>query len=132
MARAVSYLMDSAAEAAIIPRPVALKALTRIAARWGLKKNEIPELLGRAPRTVRDWFRTDRGSLEPDVNERISHLIGIFDGLHRLFGDNDYADQWIREQNAAFGGLTPLQLLMTGRFTAIVEIRRYIEESLAL
>lgn len=132
MARAVSYLLDSAGAAAAIPRPVALKALERIAERWHLKRQQIPAIMGRPPRTVRDWFASDRGSLEPDVNERISHLIGIYDGLHRLFGDDAYADRWIHEPNAAFGGIAPRDLLLTGRFTAIVEVRRYIEEALTL
>jgi uncharacterized protein (DUF2384 family) len=131
MAAWYSAVLAVANETPAIPRSVALKALERIAERWNLKRRQIPDLVGRPARTVRDWFDRDRGALEPDVNERISHLVGIYDGLHRLFGDGDYADRWIHEPNAAFAGHPPRDLLLSGRFTALVEVRRYIEQALS-
>lgn len=113
-----------------ISRVVALKALERITQRWKLQRKQLPQLLGRPPRTVRDWFEHDRGQLDMDVTERISHLVGIYDGLHRIFGDSEYADRWIHEPNLAFDGKPPVTWLLSGRFTAIVEVRRYIERAL--
>ncbi|MDE2571482.1 MAG: DUF2384 domain-containing protein [bacterium] len=115
-----------------ISRSVALKAVGRIAERWGLGKPELARVLGMLPaRTVRDWFERDRNEPLPhDVVERISHLIGIYDGLHRLFGDDAYADRWIAIKNEAFGSREPRELLLSGSFTALVDIRRYVERAL--
>ncbi|MDQ2680484.1 MAG: MbcA/ParS/Xre antitoxin family protein [Candidatus Eremiobacteraeota bacterium] len=57
-------------------------------------------------------------------------MLGIYDGLHRLFGDADYADRWIHQPNQAFDGHAPSELLLTGTFTALVEVRCYIEQAL--
>jgi len=112
-------------------RQVALKALQRIAESWGLEKRELPRLLSRPARTVRDWLtRQRRDALDPDVLERISHLVNIYDGLHRLFGDGDYADRWITEPNGAFDGRAPAELLLSGSFTSLLEVRQYVDRAL--
>jgi putative toxin-antitoxin system antitoxin component (TIGR02293 family) len=120
-----------AATKSVTPK-VAMKALGRLAERWKLKRNDIPQLLARPDRTVRRWFERDGGTLDPDVLERISHLVGIYDGLHRLFGDAAYADRWVHEPNAAFRNRRPLELLRSGSFTTLVQVRRYIEQALLL
>lgn len=123
-------MIPSTVDTPINSRSVALTALKRITERWRLQKQQIPLLVQRSARTVRDWFERDRGSLDPDVLERISHLIGIYDGLHRIFGDNAYADRWIHEPNEAFQGRSPGDILLSGKFTALVEVRQYIEQAL--
>ncbi len=130
MATRFSPLIAFAAVKPSVSRIVALKALQRITGHWKLKKSDLPRLLGQPARTVRDWFGRDRGPLDASVIERISHLLGIYDGLHRLFGDSEYADRWIHEPNEAFDAHTPAELLLTGTFTALVEVRRYIEQAL--
>jgi uncharacterized protein (DUF2384 family) len=120
-------------ETPTVSRSVALKALGRLAERWKLKRRDVARLLARPERTVRNWFEHDRGDpLGREVLERISHLVGIYDGLHRLFGDSTYADRWVHEKNAAFGDRAPLELLESESFTALVELRRYIERALSL
>ena len=114
-----------------VSRAVALKALERITRRWGLGRRHLPFLLARPARTVRSWYEHHQGvDLDQDVLERISHVVGIYDGLHRLFGDQEYADRWVSEPNAAFNMKPPRELLLTGSFTALVEVRRYIEIAL--
>jgi putative toxin-antitoxin system antitoxin component (TIGR02293 family) len=116
-----------------VSRSVALKALSRIAERWQLRRQDLSGLLGRVPgRTLRDWYERDRGQLSPDAIERISHIVAIYDGLHRLFGDSDYADRWIHNPNDAFGGSKPVELLLSGSFTALVNVRQYIDRALAV
>jgi putative toxin-antitoxin system antitoxin component (TIGR02293 family) len=124
-------ILVPAATKSVTPK-VAMKALGRLAERWKLKRNDIPQLLARPDRTVRRWFERDGGTLDPDVLERISHLVGIYDGLHRLFGDAAYADRWVHEPNAAFRNRRPLELLRSGSFTTLVQVRRYIEQALLL
>jgi antitoxin Xre/MbcA/ParS-like protein len=121
-----------------IPRRVGIRAFVNLAERWQLEKAAWPVLLGRnSPNTIRNWIKAteqdeDRDAmLEADVQERLSHLISIYDGLHRLFGDDKYADNWIRTENRAFGGQTPLSRMLTGQFADLYEVRLYIERALA-
>jgi uncharacterized protein (DUF2384 family) len=122
---------------AVLPttRPIspkaALTALERIAERWQLRRQDLPLLLGRKPRTVRSWFERVPAHLDVDVLERIGHLVGIFDALHRLFGDAEYADRWVHEPNAAFAGRPPIELLLSGGFTPLVDVHRYLQHAIA-
>jgi hypothetical protein len=121
-----------------VSRRVGIRAFVNLADRWKIEKGAWPALLGRSsPNTIRHWIKSaetgeDRDApLEADVQERLSHLLSIYDGLHRLFGDDAYADAWIRTENRAFGGQTPLSRLLTGRFSDLYEVRLYIERALA-
>jgi uncharacterized protein (DUF2384 family) len=65
------------------------------------------------------------------VLERIGHVVGIYDALHPIFGDSDYADRWIHEANLAFGDKRPAELMLTGSFTALVDVHRYLQQAFA-
>jgi hypothetical protein len=121
-----------------VSRRVGIRAFVNLADRWKIEKGAWPALLGRSsPNTIRHWIKTAESGeerdapLEADVQERLSHLISIYDGLHRLFGDSAYADAWIRTENRAFGGQAPLSRLLTGRFSDLYEVRLYVERALA-
>lgn len=130
--RIFSPLVEPALGAsANVRRTVAMRIVLRLAERWGLRRADAPKLLAMAPRTFRDWTQSDRGPLDTSVRERISHLLGIFDGLHAIFSDEKFADRWIHEPNRAFGGRRPMELLLGGSFTALVQVRLYVERALA-
>ncbi len=121
-----------------VPRRVGIRAFLSLAQRWKLEKGNWGVLLGRSsPNTIRHWIKaveddSERDApLEADVQERLSHLVSIYDGLHRLFGDQAYADAWIHTENRAFGGQTPLSRMLSGRFQDLYEVRLYIERALA-
>ncbi len=121
-----------------IPRRVGMRAFVALAGRWKLSKGDWPILLGgRSANTIRHWVKaaeegTERDVvLDADVQERLSHLVAIYDGLHRLFGDEAYADAWIRTPNQAFAGQTPLERMLTGQFSDLYEVRLYVERALA-
>jgi uncharacterized protein (DUF2384 family) len=109
----------------------ALKATERVIERWHLRRQDLPALLGSKPRTVRSWYENTPAALDRDVLERISHIIGIYDALHIIFGDSDYADRWIHEPNLAFGGKKPADLMLSGSFTALVDVHRYLQQAFA-
>jgi uncharacterized protein (DUF2384 family) len=109
----------------------ALKAAERVAQRWHLRRQDLPALLGSKPRTVRSWYDSAPAHLDQDVLERVGHLVGIYDALHTIFGDADYADRWVHEPNLAFGNKPPAELLLRGSFTALVDIHRYLQRVLA-
>ena len=107
----------------------ALSAAARLAERWHLRRQDLPVLLGSKPRTVRSWYENPPANLDRDVLERIGHLVGIYDALHTIFGDSDYADRWIHEPNRAFGDKRPADLLLSGSFTALVDVHRYLQQA---
>jgi len=109
----------------------ALKAAERVAERWHLHRQDLPTLLGSKPRTVRSWYENTPAALDQDVLERIGHVVGIYDALHTIFGDSDYADRWIQEPNLAFGEKKPADLMLSGSFTALVDVHRYLQQTFA-
>jgi uncharacterized protein (DUF2384 family) len=109
----------------------ALKAVERVTERWHLRRQDLPALLGSKPRTVRSWYENTPSALDQDVLERIGHLVGIYDALHTIFGDSDYADRWIHEPNLAFGEKKPADLMLSGSFTALVDVHRYLQHAFA-
>jgi uncharacterized protein (DUF2384 family) len=110
---------------------VALDALERVAERWKLKQQDLPALLGTSPRTVRAWYRRPPARLNGHVLERISHVLAIYNALHAIFG-MPFADEWIHQANRAFSDRAPVELLRTGGFTELVDIRRYLDRALAI
>jgi hypothetical protein len=106
---------------------IALTAAERIARKWALRRSDLPTLLGRKPRTVRAWYEHAPAALDADVVERIGHLLAIYNGLHVVFGDEEFADAWIHKPNAAFGGDPPSAALLSGSFTALVRLRNYVD-----
>lgn len=116
-------------EAEISPK-VALDALARVAERWKLKQQDLPALLGTSPRTVRAWYKRPPLRLSRHVLERISHVLAIYNALHAIFGA-PFSDQWIHQPNRAFADREPVELLRTGGFTELVDIRRYLDAAMA-
>ena len=114
----------------ISPR-VALEALARIAERWQLKQQDLPALLGTSPRTVRAWYKTPPARLDRHVLERISHVLAIYNALQAIFG-SPFADEWVHQPNRAFADRPPIELLRTGGFTELVDIRRYLDRAMAI
>ena len=106
----------------------ALRTFESIADRWGLRAVERRALLGGIPASTYDRIRKtpDRATLAPDTLERISHVLGIYKALHVLFPNDEYADRWISEPNADFGGLSARERMRAG-FTQLVDVRRYLD-----
>lgn len=119
-----------------VPRRIGIQAFVSLTERWQIAKAAWPILLGRSPSTIRTWLRVSKGGinrevpLAEDVQERISHLVSIYDGLHRLFGDVPYSDSWIQTPNHAFGDQTPLERLLRGDLASMGEVRSYVERAL--
>ena len=107
----------------------ALNAVRRIADRWHVSRRDLPVLLGCKSQTVRTWYKTAPETLDKDVVDRIAHLIGIYDALHTIFSDSDYADRWIYESNRAFRGRKPFDLIASGDIIALIEVHRYLLEA---
>lgn len=108
-----------------------LTAFFSIADEWGLSGDQQRVLLGDPGRTTFfDWKKTRHGKLSRDTIDRLSYLLGIYKALHILFTEKT-AQEWLTHPNAdpLFGGLSPLDYLLTGRLAALYEVRRYLDHA---
>ena len=104
--------------------------MSRLAERWDIPKGDWHTLLGRhSPNTIRNWATSDQ-ALEADVQERLSHLVSIYDALHRIFGDEAFADAWLHRAHVAFGGQAPLDRMRSGKFSDLYDVRLYLDQAL--
>ena len=106
----------------------ALRTFETIADRWGLRPAERRALLGGIPASTYDRLRKapGRAALAPDTLERVSHVLGIYKALHVLFPNDEYADRWISQPNADFGGQSARERMRSG-FSQLVDVRRYLD-----
>jgi uncharacterized protein (DUF2384 family) len=106
----------------------AIRTFERIADRWKLSGGERERVLGLShSKYHRVKAEPDRAVLLPDTLERISHVFGIFKALQVLFPDAVRANSWIDRPSRRLGGETARSRLTSGRFTDLVDLRRYLD-----
>ena len=106
----------------------AIRTFERIADRWKLSSGERERVLGLShSKYHRAKAQPDRAALLPDTLERISHVFAIFKALQVLFPDALRADSWIDRPSRRLGGETARSRLTSGRFTDLVDLRRYLD-----
>ncbi|MEM7729490.1 MAG: MbcA/ParS/Xre antitoxin family protein [Pseudomonadota bacterium] len=107
----------------------AKRAFVRLMSLWGVRDADAVVLLGQgAPRTYQRWKAGQYGrSLGIDTMERISNLLGVHKALGILFEDKSQRDAWIAKPNAAFGGASALDVMLGGRMSDLVRVRRYLD-----
>ncbi len=107
----------------------ALRAFFNLVSRWELREADARELLGGvSSSTYYEWKRKPERTLEVDRITRISYLVGIYKALHILYGDK-LADEWVKlpNQNALFGGRTPLEAMCSGGLLAMQVVRQLLD-----
>lgn len=117
----------SALETLPPPGP-ALRTFERIADRWHLSGVERERVLGLThSKYHRVRANPDAAILSSDTLERISHVLGIFKALAVLFPDAVRADGWIDRPSRRLGGETARSRIAGGRFTDLIDVRRYLD-----
>lgn len=109
---------------------VALRAFFRLAEAWDLTIEQQRTLLGQpAKTTFYRWKNGTTTAVTLDLMERLSHLLGIYGALHRLYMEHQRADRWMKRPNDAplFRGHRPIERLLGGRVADLYEVRRYLE-----
>lgn len=84
-----------------------------------LPSRDLSQLIGVAPRTLAR--RRERRQLLPVESDRLYRIAHVTSLAATVFGSLDEARAWLREENAALGGATPLSLLDTEIGTRQVE-----------
>jgi hypothetical protein len=99
-----------------------------VADRWGLDKCARCTLLAASARSIKRWEANPPSvKLGRDRLERISYVLGIFTGLHTLFGEASLADEWILRSNLDFGGASPLDRMLGGNVADLAFVRMYVD-----
>ncbi|NKB83010.1 MbcA/ParS/Xre antitoxin family protein [Brucella grignonensis] len=94
---------------------------------WKLSDAEACTLLGdMSPRTWARWKEGTIGRIDRDLRMRMAHLMGIHKGLRYLFRDAARGYAWIRKPNAAFGGLSALDLMLRGEISDLAALRDWL------
>jgi transcriptional regulator with XRE-family HTH domain len=87
----------------------------------GLTQEQLATGLRLSPRTVQNW---EAGVGLSQLEKRAADVAEFVDLMNDYVRREQQAD-WLRTPNEAFGGQTPLELLMSGRVRdAIIEFRR--------
>ncbi|PWW00114.1 uncharacterized protein DUF2384 [Hoeflea marina] len=95
---------------------------------WALSDAEACTLLGgMSPRTWARWKDGGFGRIDRDLRMRMAHMIGIHKGLRYLFRQPARGYDWIRKRNAAFGGLSALELMLRGEVSDLAALREWID-----
>jgi hypothetical protein len=107
----------------------ALKGFFKLVERWKVRDEDARELLGGLSSSAYyEWKKNTERVLEVDRITRISYLVGIYKALHILYGDQ-LADEWVKlpNDNAIFGGRTPLEYMMAGGLLAMQTVRKLLD-----
>ena len=109
--------------------PGALKAFFRIMDRWRVRDEDARALLGGVTNgPFYEMKRQPDRVIDADRLMRVSYLIGIFKAL-RILHSERLADEWVQlpNQNAIFGGQTPLAYMIRGGLPAMQIVRRLLD-----
>jgi hypothetical protein len=104
-------------------------AMFRLRTHWRLTWGQLARLLGvRSESTLQNWTSRVPESLPPDVLDRMGYLIAIYYALEQIRG-GELSMQWLRAPNAGnpFFGRSPLDYMLGGRMTDLVETHRYLK-----
>lgn len=107
----------------------AMRTFWRLAEAWKLNIAEQLTLLGVARPTLYQWRQGQGVPLDADVQQRLSHLFGIYAALQRLLPVPERADEWIRKPNTApfLAGASALDRMMGGKLADLLAVRQYLD-----
>lgn len=117
-----------------IPEPVTdeeaaamLRASVALFKRWELSDAQAAVLLDTPPRTYARWKVAGPTRFGRDLKARLSNLMGIHKALRIMFREPQRGYGWIKRSNTAFGGHTPLEVMLGGELTDLMRVRRYLD-----
>lgn len=111
-----------------IEAKVGLKNFFGIIEKWGVGNEDAQILLGDPGRaTFYRWKKLDAKKLGRDTLDRISLVMGIYQGCHALLTQPERANTWIYRPNTALNNLTPLEIMLGGGLDDLYRIRRHLD-----
>jgi len=99
---------------------------------WKLSGDEILNVLA-LPEKIKvrhlGQFRKDNPLPDtPEVNNRISHIIGITKALQTSYPTNpSMAQFWLNKESKRFNNKTPINIIINGGLEGLVDIRKHLD-----
>lgn len=123
--------MDSVTAFPTDDRNAISKMIMKLFDHWQLKTDEQLQLLGLSPTNRASLMKYRKGTPlanDRDKLERASMLLGIHKSLRLLFPANrELAYSWMSRPNKAFGGLSPVQLVVEHGMMGLYMVRSYLD-----
>jgi hypothetical protein len=94
---------------------------------WGVNDDQAATILDLPPRTFARWKAGAIGRIGRDAKARLSNLLGIHKALRIVFREAARGYVWIKSPNAAFGGVSALNVMLGGELTDLMRVRRYLD-----
>lgn len=99
---------------------------------WGMTSAEIISLIALPEKTPTRALRRYRENtafpVSPELEERLSHVVGITDALRTSYPHNPHMGKmWIRQRNKKLNNQIPLQIIIEGGLEGIIEIRKHLD-----
>jgi uncharacterized protein (DUF2384 family) len=94
---------------------------------WRLSTEQQITLLGSPARSTYFKWKKDGGTMSPDTEERISHLMAIYKALQILFPDPERADAWLGRPHRFFDQRSARDVMLGGKLVDIIRVREYLD-----
>ena len=94
---------------------------------WGVTDDQAARILDLPQRTFARWKAGQIGRIGRDGKALLSNLMGIHKALKIIFRDATRGYAWIKASNAAFGGVSALDVMLGGELTDLMRVRRYLD-----
>ena len=99
---------------------------------WGMSSAEIISLIAlpdKTPTRALRRYRENRAfPISPELEERISHIIGITEALRTSYPHNPHMGKmWMRQRSKKLNNQIPLQIIIESGLEGIIEIRSHLD-----
>jgi hypothetical protein len=104
-----------------------LRATLNLFRLWGVTDDQASIILDLPRRTFARWKAGEVGRIGRDGKARLSNLLGIHKALRIIFREPARSYTWIKTSNAAFGGVSALDVMLHGELTDLMRVRNYLD-----
>lgn len=99
---------------------------------WGMSSDEIISLIALPDKTPTRALRRYRENtafpISPELEERLTHILGITDALRTSYPHNpNMGKMWMRQRSKKLNNQIPLQIIIENGLEGIVEIRKHLD-----
>jgi uncharacterized protein (DUF2384 family) len=111
---------------------IAFSIFKSLTGAWYLTDQERATLLGIGLAKYDEWCRSSEGVyLSPDQARQVSYVIDIYDATHRMFGDAEYANDWVHRINSSFNGRAPLDVMLKDKLGGVATVHEHVQHIVA-
>ncbi|MFK5914099.1 MAG: DUF2384 domain-containing protein [Woeseiaceae bacterium] len=99
---------------------------------WGLSSEEIITLIALPEKTplraLRRYRENTAFPVSPELEERISHIMGITDALRTSYPHNpQMGKMWMKQKSKKLNNKIPVQILKEEGYEGLIEMRKHLD-----